>query len=94
MATFNSTKKGMSIGSFDVAPDLLQGPPLVDGTPMPFAVSVVAVTRDGRALGLKPVDMLFKEKAVQPLSALPGRPLQKEANPPAAASPPGDGRLP
>lgn len=103
MATFNS-KTGVAIGTFE-APDLLQGSPLVDGTPAPFAVSMLAVTREGQAIGLKPVDMLFKEKAVQPLASLPGRPLQKEASPlpetskpsasvPAAASPRGDGRLP
>jgi hypothetical protein len=103
VATFNS-KTGVAIGTFD-APDLLQGPPLVDATPAPFAVSILAITREGQAIGLKPVEMLFKEKALEPLASLPGRPLQKEASPlpetskpsgqkPAAASPPSDGRLP
>ena len=78
-ATFNS-KTGMPIGTFD-APSLLRGQPLVDATPEPFAVSILAITRDGRVIGLRPVDMLFKEKAVEPLAALPGRPLQKEASP-------------
>jgi outer membrane protein assembly factor BamB len=98
VATFNS-KTGVPIGTFE-APDLLQGPPIVDATPAPFAMSIFAVTRDGRAIGLKPVEMLFKEKALEPLTTLPGRPLQKEVSPipsahtPAAASPPSDGRLP
>jgi outer membrane protein assembly factor BamB len=94
VATFNS-KTGEPIGTFE-APDLLEGPPVVDATPAPYEVSILAVTRDGRAMGLKPVEMLFKEKALQPLTALPGRPLQKEESPlpPAAKSPPGDGRLP
>jgi outer membrane protein assembly factor BamB len=98
LATFNS-RTGEPIGTFE-APDLLQGPALVDATPAPFAVSILALIRDGRVIGLKPVDMMFKERALEPLTSLPGRPLQKEASPlpiapvPAAASPPSDGRLP
>ncbi len=79
VATFNA-KTGAPIGTF-AAPSLLQGRPLVDNTPKPFAVSVVAITRDGRALGLRPAEMMFKEPPVQPLAALPGRVLQKEASP-------------
>jgi outer membrane protein assembly factor BamB len=75
-----SIKTGAPIGTF-AAPSLLQGRPLVDDTPAPFSVSVIAITRDGRALGLRPTGMMFHEQAVQPLSALPGRPLQKEASP-------------
>jgi outer membrane protein assembly factor BamB len=79
VATFNS-KTGVAIGTFD-APNLLRGLPLVDATPAPFAVSILAITRDGRAIGLRPVEMMFREKAVEPLAALPGRPLQKEPSP-------------
>jgi outer membrane protein assembly factor BamB len=79
VATFNS-KSGAPIGTFE-AVDLLQGQPLVDPTPAPFAVSVLAIMRDGRAMGLRPVDMLFKEKPLEALTALPGRPLQKELSP-------------
>jgi outer membrane protein assembly factor BamB len=83
VTTFNS-RTGVQIGTFE-------GPPLVDATPAPFAVSVLAVTRDGRVIGLKPVGVLFKENALEPLTALPGRPLQKEASPlPPAAAPPQD----
>lgn len=78
-ATFNS-RTGAPIGTFD-APTLLRGQPVVDATPSPFAVSIVALTRDGRAIGLRPVEMLFREKAMQPFTALPGRPLIKEASP-------------
>jgi hypothetical protein len=78
-ATFNS-QTGVAIGTFD-APNLLRGQPLVDATPAPFAVSILAITRDGRAIGLRPVEMLFREQVVQPLAALPGRPLLKEASP-------------
>ena len=79
VATFNS-KTGAPIGTFD-APNLLRGQPLVDATPAPFAVSILAITRDGRAIGLRPAEMMFRERAVEPLTALPGRPLQKEAEP-------------
>jgi len=79
VATFNS-RTGVPIGTFD-APNLLRGQPLVDATPAPFAVSILAITRDGRAIGLRPVEMMFREKAVEPLAALPGRPLVKEPSP-------------
>jgi outer membrane protein assembly factor BamB len=79
VASFNS-KTGMPIGTFE-SPNLLQGPLLVDATPAPFAVSILAVTRDGRLIGLNPTEMMFKEQAVQPLTALPGRPLAKELSP-------------
>jgi len=79
VATFNS-RTGAPLGSY-VAPDLLQGPPVVDATPAAFAVSILTVIRDGRAVGLRPVEMMFREAATQPLAALPGRALQKEASP-------------
>lgn len=79
VTTFNS-KSGAPIGTFE-AVDLLQGRPLVDATPLPFAVSVVAIMRDGRALGLRPVEIMFREKPIEALTALPGRPLQKEQSP-------------
>ena len=79
VATFNS-RTGVPIGTFD-SPNLLQGVPPVDPTPAPFAVSAVAVTRDGRVIGLRPEGMMFREKAAEPLKALPGRVLQKEPSP-------------
>ena len=79
VATFNS-RTGTPIGKFE-APSLLQGAPVVDATPAPFAVSIAVVTRDGRAIGLRPEGMMFREQAVQPLTALPGRVLQKEVLP-------------
>jgi outer membrane protein assembly factor BamB len=79
VATFNS-RTGTSIGKFD-APNLLQGAPVVDPTPAPFAVSIMVVTRDGRAIGLRPEGMMFRENPVTPLTALPGRVLQKEVMP-------------
>jgi len=79
VATFNS-KTGVPIGTFD-ATTLLRGQPLVDAIPKPFAVSILAITRDGRAIGLRPVEMLFREKAIEPFAALPGHPVQKETSP-------------
>jgi outer membrane protein assembly factor BamB len=79
MATFNA-KTGAPVGTFD-APNLLQGLPLIDPTPSSFAVSIVALTRDGRAIGLRPVEMLFRERVLDPLAALPGRSLQRETLP-------------
>jgi outer membrane protein assembly factor BamB len=79
VATFDS-RTGMPIGKFD-APNLLQGLPLVDSTPAPFAVSIAVVMRDGQAIGLRPEGMMFREKAVTPVTTLFGRPLQKETLP-------------
>jgi outer membrane protein assembly factor BamB len=79
VATFSSLT-GAALGTFE-SPTLLQGVPAIDPTPAPFAVSIVAVTRDGRAMGLRPEGAMFREKAIVPLTALPGRPLQKEPSP-------------
>ena len=79
LATFNA-KTGAPIGTFDALSDL-QGAPLIDPAPKPFAVSLVVLTRDGRAIGLRPTGMMFRERPLEPLTALPGRVLQREANP-------------
>jgi outer membrane protein assembly factor BamB len=79
MVTFNAAK-GMSLGTYE-APDILQGAPLIDPSPKPFSVSIIAVTRDGRAIGLRPAEMMFHERVLDPLTALPGRVLQKELSP-------------
>ena len=79
MATFD-IRKGTPIGTFD-APDLIQGWPTIDPTPAPFAVSITVVIRDGRAMGLRPEGVMYREKPATPLTALPGRPLQKETSP-------------
>ncbi|MGH9240131.1 MAG: PQQ-binding-like beta-propeller repeat protein [Vicinamibacterales bacterium] len=56
---------------------LLQGAPLIDA-PAPYRVAIVAVFRDGQVFGLRPTEMLFKEAAPVPLTALPGRQLPRE----------------
>jgi len=79
VATFNS-KTGVPIGTYD-ATTLLRGQPLVDALPKPFAVSILVITRNGLAMGLRPVEMLFREKAIEPFAVLPGHALQREASP-------------
>lgn len=59
----------------------LQGPPLIDPILRPFRTSIVVILRDGRVIALRPTAMLFKEPALTPLNALPGRPLQREPTP-------------
>jgi hypothetical protein len=56
---------------------LLQGPPLID-RPRPLAVSIVVVFRDGQVFGLRSTEMMLKEPALVPLTALPGRVLSRE----------------
>jgi outer membrane protein assembly factor BamB len=79
VAAFNSLK-GTLLGTFQSA-NLLQGMPTIDATPAPFDVSVVGGPRRGQAIGLRPEGMMFREKAIEPLKALPGRTLQKEPSP-------------
>jgi outer membrane protein assembly factor BamB len=76
LSTFDAVT-GEPIGSFSVAADL-QGMPLVDMSLDPFRVAVIAVTRDARAIGLRPAGMMFREPPLTPIQALPGRPLNRE----------------
>jgi outer membrane protein assembly factor BamB len=76
LSTFDASS-GEPIGSFSVAADL-QGVPLVDSTPEPFRVAMIAVTRDARAIGLRPTGMMFRELPLTPLQTLPGRSLNRE----------------
>jgi hypothetical protein len=62
---------------FSVAADP-QGVPLVDTTPEPFRVAIVVVTRDARAIGLRPTGMMFRELPLTPIQTLPGKPLSRE----------------
>jgi outer membrane protein assembly factor BamB len=96
LSTFNAST-GQPIASYSVPADL-QGLPLVDATLEPFRVAVIAVTRDARAIALRPTGMMFRELPATPLQSLPGRPLNREPlTPPAAGAsdpshqPPSDG---
>lgn len=79
LATFDA-RTGARIADWN-APDRLQGSPLVDPALRPFRVAIVAITRDGRAIALRPTGMLFAEGVPVPLAALPGRPLLREPRP-------------
>jgi eukaryotic-like serine/threonine-protein kinase len=76
LSTFDATS-GAPIASLVLAADL-QGVPLVDPSPAPFRVTMVALTREGRAIGLRSTGMMFRELPLVPLQTLPGRPLTRE----------------
>jgi outer membrane protein assembly factor BamB len=76
MAAFNATT-GDPIDKFELAADV-QGIPLVDAAPLPFHVAMIVITKDGRAIGLRPTRMMFRELPLAPLQALPGRILNRE----------------
>ncbi len=81
MSNFDA-RTGAPRGTFSPPGDTaLQGPPLVDAAPRPFAVSLLAVLRDGRVMGLRPTELLFGQPALTPLAELPGRALTREAAP-------------
>jgi outer membrane protein assembly factor BamB len=56
-------------------------PVLVDPDLRPYRVAMVAITADGRAIGLRPTEMMFREAPTAPLTELPGKPLQRERLP-------------
>jgi hypothetical protein len=62
-------------------PPVLKGPPLIDPVLHPFRVAAVVITADGRAIGLRPTGMMFREPPAVPFTALPGKPLTREASP-------------
>ena len=76
LSTFDA-RTGAPIGTLSVTADL-QGALLIDPDLKPFRVAMIAVTRDGRAIGLRPVGVMFREPPLTPLAALPGRALQRE----------------
>jgi outer membrane protein assembly factor BamB len=68
----------------DGRPQPLLGEPLFDSALTPFRVALVTITRDGLVEGLRPTAMMFREPALTPVTALPGRPLTRELHPDAA----------
>jgi outer membrane protein assembly factor BamB len=68
---------GADQGSF-VAGGELVGPPLVDPEPRPFRVALVTITREGVVEALRPRGLTFRETALVPLRALPGRALARD----------------
>jgi hypothetical protein len=93
IATFNA-RTGAAIGTYAIptasgattAPPP-KGPPLIDPEMRPFRVAFVVVTADGRAIGLRPTGLMFRESPAAPLAELPGKLLQRERPPAALAKP-------
>lgn len=73
-------RTGAVMGTQAAAGDLV-GPPLVDPAPKPFRVSLVSITREGVVEALRPVGLMFRETALIPITALPGRGLARERRP-------------
>jgi outer membrane protein assembly factor BamB len=72
-----SVVTGMPMSTYE-APGELAGDPLIDPLLQPFRVATAIVTRDGRAVGLRPAGLLFREPAAVPLPGLPGKLLPRE----------------
>jgi outer membrane protein assembly factor BamB len=75
-----AAKNGAVSGMYTPPADSsLEGAPLIDPLLKPYQVAMVVITRDGRAIGLKPSAMLLPEPANVPFSLeLPGRRLERE----------------
>jgi len=87
IATFNA-RTGAPIGTYVIptaagatTPPVPKGPPLIDPDLRPFRVALVVVTTDGRAIGLRPMGMVFQESAPVPFAELPGKSLPRERLP-------------
>ena len=72
-----AARTGEQVGTY-VAPADLQAPALIDPVLKPYRVAAAVVMRDGRVAGLYSVAMLFRDQPATPLTALPGRILQRE----------------
>jgi outer membrane protein assembly factor BamB len=72
-----AAKTGTAAGTY-VPPSDIQGAPLIDPALEPYTVAMVVITRDGRALGLRPVAMMLAEPLNRPFTELPGRRLERE----------------
>ena len=51
----------------------LQEPLLIDRELKPYRVAVFTLTRNGQIVGLRPVELMFRDPVLEPLSRLPGR---------------------
>jgi hypothetical protein len=81
-------RTGAALGTLTVLTDL-QGAPVIDRTPKPFAVSIVALTREGRLSALRPTGLMFPDPPLVPFLRLPGRELapDRPARAPRPANP-------
>ena len=73
-------RTGEMMGTQGAAGDLV-GAPLIDPAPKPFRVSLVSITREGVVEALRPAGLMFRETALIPITALPGRGLARERRP-------------
>ena len=71
---------GAVMGTQAAGGDLV-GPPLIDTSPKPFRVSLVSITREGVVEALRPTGLMFRDTALAPMTALPGRGLVRERLP-------------
>jgi hypothetical protein len=70
-------KKGAPAGMY-LPPADIEGAPLIDPVLKPYSVSMIVITRDGRAFGLRPTAMMLPEPLATPLNELPGRKLERD----------------
>ncbi len=67
-------RTGVALGTLS-APTDLEGAPVIDTTPAPYDVAIVALTREGRLSALRPTGLMFPDPPLVPLPRLPGREL-------------------
>jgi outer membrane protein assembly factor BamB len=73
-------RTGAPLGTFTAHTELA-GAPLIDVTPTPFEVAIVALAKDGRLTALRPTGLMFPDPPLGPLLRLPGRELPREPRP-------------
>jgi outer membrane protein assembly factor BamB len=81
-----NARTGEALGTLTAATELA-GVPLIDTSPRPFEVAIVALTRDGRLSALRPTGLMFPDPPLVPLPKLPGRELPREPRPGVAPLP-------
>tara|TARA_B100001123_G_scaffold427391_1_gene542909 strand:+ start:2069 stop:3235 length:1167 start_codon:yes stop_codon:yes gene_type:complete len=59
----------------------LQEPLLIDQELKSYRAAVFTLTRNGQLVGLRPIELMFRDPVLEPLSRLPGRFLQIERFP-------------
>jgi outer membrane protein assembly factor BamB len=73
-------RTGAALGTLTALTDL-KGAPVIDTTPKPFDVAIVALTQEGRLSALRPTGLMFPDPPLVPLARLPGRELPREPRP-------------